>query len=112
MDMDRTKTARKTRKSESIIRPTIARYYAALQQAYGRQHWWPGHSRFEVIVGAFLTQNTAWRNVEHALRNLRRARALSIKAIRRMPEPELAALLRPSGYFRQKARRLKNFVRY
>jgi len=90
----------------------IARYYAALQQAYGRQHWWPGRSRFEVILGAFLTQNTAWKNVELALRNLRRARGLSVKAIRHMPEKQLAALIRPSGYFRQKAKRIKDCVRY
>lgn len=61
-------------------------------------------------MGAFLTQNTAWVNVEHAMRNLRRARALSLDAIRRLPQRKLEKLVRPAGYFRQKAQRLKNFV--
>jgi endonuclease III related protein len=88
----------------------IRGWYRALYGAWGRQHWWPAQSRFEVIVGAFLTQNTAWVNVEHAMRNLRRARALSLDAIRRMPLRDLEKLVRPAGYFRQKAQRLKNFV--
>jgi endonuclease III related protein len=88
----------------------IRGWYRALYGAWGRQHWWPAQSRFEVIVGAFLTQNTAWVNVEHAMRNLRRARALSLEAIRRMPLRDLEKLVRPAGYFRQKAQRLKNFV--
>ena len=90
----------------------IVRHYVALQKAYGRQHWWPARSRFEVILGAFLTQNTAWQNVELALRNLRRARGLSMDAIRHTPERKLARLIRPSGYFRQKAKRIKSFVRF
>lgn len=89
----------------------IVRHYVALQKAYGRQHWWPARSRFEVILGAFLTQNTAWRNVELALRNLRQACGLSIDAIRDTPERKLARLIRPAGYFRQKAKRIKSFVR-
>jgi endonuclease III related protein len=88
----------------------IRRWFGALYAAWGQQHWWPAQSRFEVIVGAFLTQNTAWVNVEHAMRNLRRARALSLDAIRRTPQRELEKLVRPAGYFRQKAERLKNFV--
>lgn len=75
-------------------------------------NWWPARTRFEVIVGAFLTQNTSWKNVEYALRNLRRAGALNVAGIRRMPLPELEQLIRPSGYFRQKATRLKTFVEY
>ena len=89
---------------------TVARYYRALYHAWGRQHWWPAQSRFEVIVGAFLTQNTAWVNVEHALNNLRQARALSLAAVRRLPRRQLEQLVRPAGYFRQKAARLQNFV--
>lgn len=81
-------------------------------RAYGPQNWWPAQSRFEVIVGAFLTQNTAWVNVEKAMRNLRAARALSPAAIRQMPISRLEALLRPSGYYRQKALRLKRFVSF
>jgi len=88
----------------------IRNYYRALFSAWGRQHWWPAQSRFEVIVGAYLTQNTSWTNVEKALGNLRRAGLLTIDGIRRTPLPKLESLIRPSGYFRQKARRLKNFV--
>src|SRR3984885_15918435 len=90
----------------------IRSYYRALFQAWGRQNWWPARSRFEVIVGAYLTQNTAWTNVEKALANLRAAKMLSAKGIRRATLTELERLLRPSGYFRQKAQRLKAFVQF
>jgi len=83
-----------------------------LQSAYGPLHWWPARTRFEVIVGAYLTQNTSWNNVEAALRKLRDARALSLAAIRAMPVAELESLVRPAGYFRQKAARLKTFVNF
>jgi endonuclease-3 related protein len=90
----------------------IRAYYHALFSAWGRQHWWPAQSRFEVIVGAYLTQNTSWTNVKMALGNLRRARRLTIGGIRRTPQPELEQWIRPAGYFRQKAQRLKTFVRF
>jgi len=90
----------------------IRAYYAALFEAWGAQHWWPAQSRFEVIVGAYLTQNTAWTNVEKALANLRAARMLSVNGIRRASVAELDRLIRPSGYFRQKAKRLKLFVAF
>lgn len=80
--------------------------------AWGPQDWWPAHTRFEVIVGAFLTQNTAWTNVERALRRLRAEGVLNLDGIRRTPMPKLAQMIRSSGYFRQKAQRLKNFVSY
>ena len=86
--------------------------YRTLFRAWGRQHWWPAESPFEVIVGAFLTQNTAWTNVEKALAELRGHRALSLAAIRRLPVEELGTLIRSSGYFRQKATRLKGFVAF
>jgi endonuclease-3 related protein len=85
-------------------------YYQTLYRLWGAQHWWPARTQFEVIVGAYLTQNTAWTNVERALENLRRARSLSVVGIRRLPLAKLQRLIRPSGYFRQKARRLKTFV--
>ncbi len=88
----------------------IRRYYAALLARWGPQHWWPAQSRFEVIVGAFLTQNTNWGNVEKAMAKLRGARKLSLAGIREIPEAELAELVRSSGYYRQKAHRLKRFV--
>ena len=95
-----------------MTRPSrqIRAYYLALYRAWGPQHWWPARTRFEVIVGAYLTQNTAWTNVEKALGQLRKAHALTLAGIRRMPLEELERLIRPAGYFRQKAQRLKYFV--
>ena len=90
----------------------IRTYYRALFRVWGPQHWWPARSRFEVIVGAYLTQNTAWANVEKALTNLRVARLLSIRGIRRASLAELERSIRPAGYFRQKAKRLKLFVAF
>ena len=87
-------------------------YYRALYQAWGAQHWWPAETRFEVIVGAYLTQNTAWTNVERALANLRQAKILSIEGVRAARVSKLERLIRPSGYFRQKAQRLKTFVAF
>ena len=92
------------------LRSLILAFHETLFNAYGPQHWWPAESPFEMIVGAYLTQNTAWTNVELALANLRRARALSIAGIRDIPLTELEQLIRPAGYFRQKAARLKTFV--
>jgi len=90
----------------------IAAIYTTLARAWGRQHWWPAKSRFEVIVGAYLTQNTSWRNVEIAMGNLRSAKVLSVEGIRDIPLSRLQRLIRSSGYFRQKARRLKTFVKF
>ena len=90
----------------------IRTYFRTLYRSWGCQHWWPAHSPFEVIVGAYLTQNTAWTNVETALGSLRRARVLSVRGIRRTPLPQLERLIRSAGYFRQKAQRLKTFVRF
>jgi len=90
----------------------IQAYYLTLFRAWGPQHWWPARSRMEMIVGAFLTQNTAWTNVEKALANLRASRLLSAGGIRRVPVAKLERLIRPSGYFRQKAKRLKLFVEF
>jgi endonuclease III related protein len=90
----------------------LLQYYRALYRAWGAQHWWPAETRFEVIVGAYLTQNTSWNNVELALANLRAARRLSVQGIRDVPLDELESLIRPSGYFRQKALRLKTFVSF
>jgi len=91
---------------------SLQQIYERLLAAYGPQHWWPGDSRFEVMVGAVLTQNTAWRNVELAIANLKAAAALTPAAIAGLPHAELAALIRPSGYFNVKARRLQAFCRF
>ncbi len=88
------------------------RYYEAMSGTLGPMNWWPARTPFEVIVGAILTQSTAWANVERAIANLREARLLTPGAILRVRTPRLAALVRPSGYFRQKAKKLKAFVRF
>ena len=91
-------------------RTEIRSFFETLSAVWGTQNWWPADSPFEVIVGAILTQNTAWINVELALANLRRARVLSLEGIRRTPLSDLESLIRPAGFFRQKSARLKSFV--
>ncbi|MDP1707532.1 MAG: endonuclease [Gammaproteobacteria bacterium] len=86
--------------------------YRSLYRQHGAQHWWPGETPFEVMVGAVLTQNTAWRNVERAIANLRAVQLLSPTAITGTPHARLAQLLRPSGYFNVKARRLHSYCRW
>lgn len=88
----------------------VRKYFDTLYAAWGPQHWWPAESAFEVVAGAFLTQNTTWKNVEKALANLRSWNVLSLEGIRRLEICELEQLVRPAGYFRQKAARLKAFV--
>ena len=90
----------------------VRAYYQALFRAWGRQQWWPARTRFEVIVGAYLTQNTAWTNVEIGLRSMRVAGVLNLKGVRSISLSRLESLIRSSGYFRQKARRLKTFVAF
>lgn len=87
-------------------------YYDALSEKLGPQNWWPARTPFEVIVGAILTQNTSWTNVERAIANLRRERLLTPLAVERVSFSRLASLIRSSGYFRQKAKKLKAFVRF
>lgn len=86
--------------------------YRRLLDAYGPQHWWPGDFPFEIIVGAILTQATSWTNVAKAIDNLKDAGILSPEGLRDIPTDELADLIRPSGYFNVKARRLKAFIDY
>src|SRR5947209_37959 len=91
---------------------TISDYYQALRRAFGQQHWWPARTSFEVIVGAYLTQNTSWTNVEKAMETLRAERVLSVAGLRRTSLETLEQLIRSAGYFRQKARALQAFVRF
>ena len=86
--------------------------YHRLSLAFGPQHWWPGDTPFEIAVGAILTQNTNWGNVEKAIQNLKNRDALSAKVIHEMPVKELAELIRPAGYFNIKAQRLKSFINF
>ena len=91
-------------------RPPLKSIYDALFRHFGPQYWWPGRTRFEVCVGAVLTQNTSWTNVEKAIRRLKAEKALTVEALHKVPEPILAEWLRPVGYFNLKARRLMAFV--
>jgi len=84
--------------------------YDRLYRAYGPQGWWPGDGPFDVVVGAILTQSAAWSNVEMAISNLKEASCWSLDAIHHMPQPQLADIIRPSGYFNAKARKLKAFA--
>lgn len=91
---------------------SVPEYYETLFAALGSQNWWPAKTPFEVIVGAILTQNTSWTNVERAIANLRRERLLTPLALERVQFAHLARLIRSSGYFRQKAKKLKVFARF
>jgi len=81
-----------------------------LVKTYGPQHWWPANTSFEVIIGAYLTQNTSWKAVEVSLANLRAAGALTIAGIRALSLDKLQALIRPSGFYTRKAPALKAFI--
>lgn len=93
-------------------RKQLMAMYRALFKAYGPQHWWPGDTPFEVMVGAVLTQNTAWVNVEKAIKNLKRERLLSLARLREVAPRRLARLIRPSGYFNIKAERLTHLMAF
>jgi endonuclease-3 related protein len=98
------------RRQDTTLRKKLMAIYRALLKAYGAQHWWPAKTPFEVMVGAVLTQNTAWPNVEKALANLKYRRILTPAGLDRVSESRLAAFIRPSGYYNVKAKRLKNLV--
>ncbi len=91
---------------------TLDEVYQQLYEALGPQHWWPAESAFEVVLGAVLVQNTAWRNVEKAIENLRQSDLLSAKAMYQLAPEELEELIRPAGYFRMKTRRIRNLLDY
>ena len=93
-------------------RVTIPQVYRKLHAVHGPQYWWPGDSAFEIMVGAVLTQNTAWTNVKKAIVNLKKAKAFTPKAIVKAPHRQLAGWLKPSGYFNIKAKRLKAMCRW
>ena len=91
----------------------VSYLYTALRRQYGPNHpWWPARSRFEVIVGAILTQNTNWRNVEAAIANLRNADMLAVEKIANADLNVLKKMVRPAGFYNQKARRLRDITRH
>jgi endonuclease-3 related protein len=93
--------------------PSIAQdVFARLFASYGPQHWWPGDSPFEVLLGAMLTQHTSWKNVERALANLRNAGLMSFDALANVSRTELEELLKPAGHYRQKAARIHKTLAY
>ncbi|EDP45800.1 base excision repair protein, HhH-GPD family [Rickettsiella grylli] len=95
-----------------MIQQSLMDIYESLRTMYGRQLWWPAESPFEVMVGALLTQNTNWSNVEKAFIHLKKQSNLSANAILRLPTSVLESCLKPSGYFRIKTRRLQNYCRW
>lgn len=98
--------------SSAVRTSFLSEIYKKLFQEFGAQHWWPAETSFEVIVGAILTQNTNWGNVEKALNNLRRAKVLELSALHKLSEGKLAQLIKPAGYFNVKAKRLKNVISF
>ena len=106
-------TAAEGLRSRRVMKPgELHDVYRLLRQSFGHQKWWPGETPFEVIIGAILTQNTAWINVEKAILNLKQAGKLTPEAMHRLSASELAALIRPAGYFNVKALRIRNFMEF
>jgi endonuclease-3 related protein len=91
---------------------SLIKIYKLLYSRFGPRHWWPGNTKFEVIIGAILTQNTAWSNVEKAIGNLKKERLLSVRGLSSISEKKLARLIRPSGYYNIKANRIKAFLKF
>ena len=94
------------------LKKRLEEIFDKLFRHFGPQSWWPGETPFEVIVGAILTQNTNWQNVAKAINNLKQAKVLSPKKLYSISRQRLAKLIRPSGYFNIKAKRLKEFMNF
>jgi endonuclease-3 related protein len=92
------------------MKDILIKIYRTLYQTYGPRHWWPGETSFEVMVGAILTQNTSWRNVEKAIQKLKGKGVLNPEGIHHLKRSELARLIKSSGYYRIKTDRLKSFI--
>jgi endonuclease-3 related protein len=93
-----------------MIREELLEIYKLLFDSFGPQHWWPGKTRFEIIIGAILTQNTNWGNVKKAIANLKAAKRMTPEALHKLKQEQLAELIRPAGYFNIKAHRVKSFL--
>ena len=94
------------------MKDKLLEIYERLVDFFGHQHWWPAESEFEVCVGAILTQNTNWKNVEKAIESLKKSNLMDPKLIASMDTERIAELIKPSGFYRQKAKRLKNFCEW
>lgn len=97
---------------DDMLAGNLMGIYHGLYERFGPQNWWPAKTKFEVIVGAILTQSTSWRNVEIAISNLKDADVLSLDSLLRIDINRLAELIRPSGYYNMKARKLKAIVSF
>lgn len=95
---------------ENALKPRLESIYDLLSERFGHRNWWPADTPFEVCVGAILTQNTSWKNVEKAIANLKKADCMDALRLHEISAERLAELVRPAGYFNVKARRLKNFI--
>lgn len=100
---------KRTRPSNKKI---LLAMYHTLYNTFGPQHWWPGETPFEIAVGAVLTQNTNWRNVEKAINNLKRQKTLDARTLQKMADEKLALLIKPAGYYNIKTKRLKEFLNF
>ena len=101
-----------TKKHRKPHKTVLLDIYKTLYNTFGPQHWWPGETPFEISVGAILTQNTNWTNVEKAIKNLKENNVLTAGKLHKLGTKKLASLIRPSGYFNVKAVRLKAFLSY
>lgn len=93
-----------------MVNTTFHQIYTLLLDHFGQQNWWPAETQIEMVVGAILTQNTNWKNVDRALANLKSADLLSYEALRDLDQASLAAFIKPAGYYNLKAKRLKNLL--
>ncbi|MBI4680475.1 MAG: endonuclease III domain-containing protein [Nitrospirae bacterium] len=97
-------------KKNKNYKKVLTEMYHLLCKAFGPQRWWPGETPFEIAVGAILTQNTNWGNVEKAINNLKKQKSLNAKTLHNMADKKLALLIKPAGYYNIKTKRLKNFL--
>jgi endonuclease-3 related protein len=95
-----------------LLKKQLEEAYRLLFEHFGPQNWWPGDTPFEIAVGAILTQNTNWKNVEKAITNLKQKTDFSPKTLLKLPDEKFAELIKPAGYFRVKTKRLKNFLKF
>ena len=94
------------------IKNFLVEIYNELLVTFGPQHWWPGDTPLEIAIGAILTQNTNWKNVEKAIENLKKGNLIDVDRLLSLSDSELSALIKPSGFFNVKTKRLKSFLKF